>query len=105
MSAVWFNARRASAAAAAGSGMAATASAQTPPPYPLGEVIVSAERPVSEAGATVRTVTSDDIEASGARTLDEALGLLPGVEVRTGGGGCSMRAFRTRARTGARRCS
>jgi outer membrane cobalamin receptor len=78
---------------------AATANGQTPAPYPLGEVVVSAERPVSEAAATVRTVTREDILAYGARTLDEALALLPGVEVRTGGAGVprvNVRGFRGR---------
>lgn len=78
---------------------AATSNGQTPTPYPLGEVIVSAERPVSEAAATVRTVTREDILAYGARTLDEALALLPGVEVRTGGAGVprvNVRGFRGR---------
>jgi outer membrane cobalamin receptor len=75
------------------------AGAQQPEPYPLGEVIVSAVRPVSEAAAAVRTVTTADIHAYGARTLDEALALLPGVEVRTGAGGIprlNVRGFRSR---------
>ena len=73
--------------------------AQTSTPYTLGEVIVSAARPVSEAAAPGRTVTPDDIRAYGARTLDEALALLPGVEVRTGAGGIprlNVRGFRSR---------
>jgi outer membrane receptor protein involved in Fe transport len=54
---------------------------------------------VSEAAATVRTISLADIVASGARTLDEALALLPGVEVRTGAGGIprlNVRGFRSR---------
>jgi outer membrane cobalamin receptor len=73
--------------------------AQDTRPYPLGEVIVSAERPVSEAAATIRSVTHEDIESYGARTLDEAIALLPGVEVRTGGAGIprvNVRGFRGR---------
>ena len=78
---------------------AAPAGAQAPAPYPLGEVVVSAARPVSEAAATVRAISLADIVASGARTLDEALALLPGVEVRTGAGGVprlNVRGFRSR---------
>jgi outer membrane receptor protein involved in Fe transport len=47
----------------------------------------------------VRTVSLADIVAGGARTLDEALALLPGVEVRTGAGGIprlNVRGFRSR---------
>ncbi len=68
-------------------------------PYPLGEVVVSADAPVSEAGATLRRVSAEDIEAYGARTLDEAIALLPGVYVRTGGDGVprvDVRGLRTR---------
>lgn len=78
---------------------ASPAGAQSAAPYPLGEVVVSAARPVSEAAATVRMVALDDIVASGARTLDEALALLSGVEVRTGAGGIprlNVRGFRSR---------
>ena len=46
--------------------------------YTLGEVIVTAESPAVESVATVREVTAAEIEARGARTLDEALELLPG---------------------------
>ncbi|HEX6965850.1 MAG TPA: TonB-dependent receptor [Gemmatimonadaceae bacterium] len=67
--------------------------------YELGEVVVSGHAPVSEASGTVRTITSEDIRASGARTLDEALDLLPGLHVRTGGDGVpriDVRGFRPR---------
>jgi outer membrane receptor protein involved in Fe transport len=68
-------------------------------PYPLGEIVVSADEPASEASATVRQVTAADIEAYGARTLDEAIGLLPGVYVRLGADGTprvDLRGLRTR---------
>ncbi|MBP1709195.1 MAG: TonB-dependent receptor, partial [Deltaproteobacteria bacterium] len=55
--------------------------------YTLGEIVVSAEKPPVESVATTREVTSEDIQNKGARTLDEALQLLPGVNIRTGGEG------------------
>lgn len=73
--------------------------AQQPEPYPLGEVVVSAARPVSERVATAHTVTAADIRAAGARTLNEALALLPGIDVRTGSDGVpriDIRGFRPR---------
>ena len=53
---------------------------------------------IEQVGAT-RRVTRADIEARNARTLDEALRLLPGVYVRTGGDGTpriDVRGFRSR---------
>ena len=67
--------------------------------YPLAEIIVSATDPVSEATATVRVVTPAEMKALGARTLDEALTLVPGLYVRTGADGVprvDVRGFRTR---------
>ena len=88
------------AAALLGTLAAAPAAAQQEQEaYPLGEIVVSADEPASEASATVRRVTASDIEAYGARTLDEALGLLPGVYVRLGADGTprvDMRGLRTR---------
>jgi hypothetical protein len=55
----------------------ARAQEPTTPPYELGEVVVSAGEPVSEASTTLRMVTADDIRARDARTLDEAIELLP----------------------------
>ncbi len=55
--------------------------------YNLGEIVVSAEGKGVEAIGTVREVTSEEIELSGAQTLDDALRLLPGIMVRTGGQG------------------
>ncbi|MBX6366234.1 MAG: TonB-dependent receptor plug domain-containing protein, partial [Gemmatimonadetes bacterium] len=77
----------------------AALAAQESPVYRMGEIVVSAERPVSEAAATLRVVTAEEIEASGARTLDEALALVPGLDVRTGGQGVprvDFRGFRPR---------
>lgn len=67
--------------------------------FTLGEVVVSAGKPAVEAAGTVREVTAADIEASGARTLNEAIDLLPGVNIRTGGDGVpriDIRGFKTR---------
>ena len=52
------------------------------PEFRLGEVVVtgSAPRIVDEA-TTVQEVTAADIAAKGARTLDEALDLLPGLRL------------------------
>ena len=69
------------------------------PTFSLGEVIVSANKPAVEAAGTVEEVTAADIEASGARNLSEAIDLLPGVNIRTGGDGVpriDLRGFKTR---------
>lgn len=65
----------------------------------LQEIIVTGRQPAVERIATVYQVDQDDIEARGARTLDEAIELLPGVNVRTGGNGSpriDVRGYRTR---------
>jgi vitamin B12 transporter len=52
-----------------------------------------------QAVETVHTVTAEEIAQQNARTLDEALNLLPGVSIRTGADGTpriDMRGFRTR---------
>ncbi|KPK21400.1 MAG: TonB-dependent receptor, partial [Nitrospira bacterium SG8_3] len=67
--------------------------------YTLGEVVVTAERHLVESVGTVREITAKDIEAKGARTLGEALELLPGVDIRTGAEGVprvDLRGFRSR---------
>jgi len=67
--------------------------------YTLGEIVVSGEREGVEAVGTVREITAEDIQNKGARTLDEALQLLPGVNIRTGADGVprvDMRGFRSR---------
>ena len=78
---------------------AALAQAADSTAYPLAEIVVSATDPVSEATATVRVVTASEIKALGARTLDEALTMVPGLYVRTGADGVprvDVRGFRTR---------
>ena len=56
--------------------------------YNLGEIVVSAQQNTGvEAIGTVRDITAKEIEMSGAKTLDEAIRLLPGIMVRIGGQG------------------
>lgn len=68
--------------------------------FNLGEIIVSGEFPrVVESVSTVDTITAEDIRKSGARNLNEAIKLLPGLYVRTGGDGTpriDIRGMRTR---------
>ena len=67
--------------------------------YTLGEVVVSAEQDVVEAVGTVREITAEEIQNKDARTLDQALQLLPGVEIRGGAEGIprvDIRGFRSR---------
>jgi outer membrane cobalamin receptor len=67
--------------------------------YRLGEVVVSGEQSVVEAVGTTHKVSAEEIEKRGVRSLNEALNLLPGVNVRVGGDGApriDMRGFRTR---------
>lgn len=66
-------------------------------PYSLGEVVVSAT-PDSEIIQTIE-ITGEDIEKRNADTLDKALELLPGVDVRRGTKGIpriNIRGFRSR---------
>jgi outer membrane cobalamin receptor len=68
--------------------------------YSLGEVVVRTDgEGVAESAGTVTTVDAAEIRMRGARTLDEALALIPGLFIRTGGDGTpriDMRGFRTR---------
>ena len=67
--------------------------------YTLGEIVVSAQKEGVEAAGTVREVTAEEIRNKDARTLAEALELLPGVEIRVGAQGTprvDLRGFRSR---------
>ncbi|MGR8932254.1 MAG: TonB-dependent receptor plug domain-containing protein [Gammaproteobacteria bacterium] len=66
--------------------------------YQLGEIVVQGEQPGVEAIASVYQVSALDIERKAARTLDEAIELLPGVNIRTGDGTprIDVRGFKTR---------
>jgi len=55
--------------------------------YSLGEVVVTGKNEGVEATGSVITITAEDIKDKNARTLDQALNLLPGLNVRTGGEG------------------
>ena len=55
--------------------------------YRLGEVVVSAPSEGVEASGTIHEVSALEIEERGARTLDEALALVPGLVVRTANDG------------------
>lgn len=50
--------------------------------FSLGEVIVTGEQQVVNLATTVTEVSAEDIKQRGARTLGEALELLPGVDVQ-----------------------
>ena len=67
--------------------------------YRLGEVVVSGEESIVESVGTTQKVTAEEIQKRGARTLNEAINLLPGVNVREGGDGTpriDIRGLRTR---------
>lgn len=67
--------------------------------FSLGEVVISGSTDVVQAGETVHEITSEDIQKSSARTLDEALTLLSDVNVRVGAEGTpriEIRGFKTR---------
>lgn len=66
--------------------------------YSLGEIEIAGTTPKPVAG-THRVVTAQQIQARGARTLDQAIELLPGVNVREGAQGTpriDIRGLRTR---------
>lgn len=79
---------------------AAGAQGDTDTIYELGEVVVSAHRELGVEGiGTVRTISAAELVARGATTLDEAIDLIPGLHIRTGGAGTprvDIRGFRTR---------
>ena len=71
--------------------------AQTPPP--TFSVSVTEPYELVEEVGTTRRIGRAEIEARNARTLDEALRLIPGIYVRTGGDGTpriDVRGFRSR---------
>jgi vitamin B12 transporter len=75
---------------------AAAAAAQAPPTFSVS--ITEASELVEQVGTT-RRIGRAEIEARSARTLDEALRLLPGIYVRTGGDGTpriDVRGLRSR---------
>ncbi|HEX5633630.1 MAG TPA: TonB-dependent receptor plug domain-containing protein, partial [Gemmatimonadales bacterium] len=78
---------------------AAPAGAQEIAPYPIGEIVVTGERPPAERITTLRVADSADLRAVDARTLADALPLLPGVTTRLAAEGVpriDVRGYRTR---------
>lgn len=81
--------------------LAVTVYAQDPSDdiFELGEIVVSSPRSISEAVGTVQVVTAEEIQRTNAKSLDEALDLVPGIYVRRGKKGVpriDMRGMRTR---------
>ncbi len=67
--------------------------------YVLGEVVVSAPGERRIEAAPARTISASEIRETGASTLDEALTMIPGLQVRRGNDGITridIRGFRTR---------
>lgn len=67
--------------------------------YVLGEIVVKSDQPGVDDVTNVSEVTAQDIETRGATTLNEAIGMLPGVYIRTAADGTpriDIRGFRTR---------
>jgi outer membrane cobalamin receptor len=72
---------------------------EEPTTYDLGEIVVTGKTEGVQAAQSIHTVTSEDIRNREARTLEQALTLLPGLNVRTGPEGVpriGIRGFRTR---------
>lgn len=55
--------------------------------FELGEIVVTEKKESVNKITTVTEITSEDIKARGAQTLDEALKLIPGVDVKKSGKG------------------
>ncbi len=55
--------------------------------FQLGDVVVSTERETNGNITTVSKITAEEIKAGGAQTLDEALRMVPGVDVDNGSKG------------------
>ncbi len=67
--------------------------------YTLGEVVVSGEREGVESIGTVREIIAEDINRRRVQTLDQALELLPGLDIRTATDGIArvdLRGYRSR---------
>lgn len=67
--------------------------------YRLGEIVVSAPGSGADSVANVTRITAKQLKDMGARTLDDALRFVPGLDVRIGGAGTpriDIHGFRTR---------
>jgi vitamin B12 transporter len=77
-------------------GLASSAAAQSTPTFAL---TVTEPLELIESVGTTRRIGRAEIEARNARSLDEALRLIPGIYIRTGGDGTPRvddRGFRSR---------
>ena len=73
--------------------------AETSQIYDIGDVLVRGRSQGVNAVTVVKTVDAEDIRDSGARDVVEAVHLMPGIEISTGGSGVArmnIRGFRTR---------
>ena len=80
-------------------GVAFAAPAHDESYFELGEVVVSHELPVAEAVTSVVRIDAETIKSRGARSLNEALQMVPGLNIRTGADGVpriDIRGLRTR---------
>jgi outer membrane receptor for ferrienterochelin and colicins len=64
--------------------------------FTLGEIVVTADKPASTLSTTVNEISAQDITATGASTVAEALEQIPGVDIQRSGKGqmfVSIRGF------------
>lgn len=67
--------------------------------FVLDEIVVEDSRPEIESSGRLRVITEEELNQRGVKTLDEALELVPGINVRVGNGGApriDIRGYRTR---------
>ncbi len=67
--------------------------------FKLEEIVVEDSRPEIESSSRLRVISEEELNQRGVRTLDEALELLPGINVRVGNGGSprlDIRGYRSR---------
>jgi vitamin B12 transporter len=79
--------------------LAADAAKTAETTYDLGEIVVTGEKGGIESVGSVQIVTAEEIQQKGATNLNEAIELLPGLVVKTGGDGTprvEIRGFRSR---------
>jgi outer membrane receptor for ferrienterochelin and colicin len=67
--------------------------------FTLEEIVIEGARPDLEKTGRLRVIPAEELEERGVRTLDEALNLVPGLNVRVGAGGVprlDIRGLRSR---------
>jgi len=75
------------------------ASADATAVYTLGEIVITGERAGVESVSLLHEIGAEDIKQRHAETLDQAIELIPGLDVRVGGQGIprvNLRGLRTR---------